>query len=182
MWSKHRRKKRQKMAPGKAPGQSGTGMGSYLPDSATAPFSFLPSCSSQAQATAIFWSCCAAASALGIALIDGSLIEAVLWLGMSKALAWLCLPPIVRLAERGSGDPKRFWLDVALGWALVPGPVVGCLFGLVSAPLWGWPSAFLGCLVWFLLGPLVAAVEGLVIGGLLVGVVFACTGKRLDLW
>jgi hypothetical protein len=128
----------------------------------------------------LFWWFCALVSAGGIVVLDNSFGRAGVWLGLWSAFSELCLPRLVRRAQTAGGKPGGFFLDVAMAWALLPGPLVGSQFALVSAWMWGWPSAFLACLVWFFLGPLVAALEGLVIAAIIVGVVFVATGKRLD--
>jgi hypothetical protein len=130
----------------------------------------------------VLWSASGTVTGMGIGLLDRSVLLGVLWAAVSVAFGVLGIPRIARLAERLIATRRCFWRDVVLGWVLVPGPIAACFAGLLPPFLWDWPgSAFESCLLGLAVGPIFAAVEGLVIVCVLVVGIWAFTGKRLDL-
>ena len=114
-----------------------------------------------------------------IAVVDGSGASAGLWLAATLARAYHGMPAIVRAARRLSDNQKMFYLDVVLGWALYPGPLVGSIFGALTPVICNLPiSSFQGALVGLIVGPVIAAVQGVVLATLVLGVVWLVTGRR----
>src|SRR5262245_9315787 len=74
-----------------------------------------------------------------IAVADGSWPNAALWLATTLARAWYGMPAFVRAAGRLSDSQKSFYLEVVLGWALYPGPLVGSFFGAIIPAIWNLP-------------------------------------------
>jgi hypothetical protein len=115
-----------------------------------------------------------------IALTDASLLYASVWLVGTFSRAYFGMPALVRVAKNLSDSRGSFYLDVALGWSLYPGPLVGSFFGVLAPVIWNLPiSSFQGGLVGLVVGPLVAAVEGLILATFVLGVIWLFTGRRL---
>ena len=90
------------------------------------------------------------------------------------------MPTIFRAAGRLSDRRQTFLLDVALGWALIPGPLVGSLFGVLSPIIFDLPvSSLTGGLLGLLVGPVVAAIEGILLASAFAFVLRIVTGKSL---
>jgi hypothetical protein len=118
--------------------------------------------------------------ALIIWIVDDSPISALAWLAMSLLRTYHQMPAIFMTVGRLSGRRQSFLLDVALGWALIPGPLVGSLFGTLSPIIFGLPvSSFAGGLLGLLIGPVVAAVEGILLVVAFNLVLRIVTGKSL---
>ena len=63
---------------------------------------------------------------------------------------------------------RSYLLDVAPGWALIPGPLVGSIIGTLSPLIFGLPiSSFAGGLLGLLVGPVVAALQGQILVSIL---------------
>lgn len=84
----------------------------------------------------------------------------------------------IRAAGRLSDRRRSFLLEVALGWALIPGPLAGSLFGTLSPIIFDLPvSSFAGGLLGLLIGPVVAAIEGIILVSAFSLVLRIVTGK-----
>ncbi len=115
-----------------------------------------------------------------IAIVDGSPISAAIWLVMSLFRAYHGMPKARQMARRLSEKKRSFLLDVILGWALIPGPIVGSLFGTLSPILFDLPiSSFSGGLLGLLAGPIFAALEGVIIASAFAFVWRIVTGVSL---
>jgi hypothetical protein len=116
-----------------------------------------------------------------IGALDGSVASAAVWLTAVLARAYFGLPALERAAQGLSGV-RKVYAEVALGWALVPGPIVGSFFGAVLPILWNLPvSSLQGALIGLLVGPVFAAIEGVVVVTLVASVVWLLSGRWL-LW
>jgi hypothetical protein len=126
------------------------------------------------------WITTGALCAVIITIVDESMVSAVAWLIASVARSYHGMPAIFRLARRLSESRRSFLLYVALGWALIPGPLVGSLFGTLCPVILDLPiSSFAGGLLGLIVGPVLAALEGVI---LVTGIAFIsrmATGKSL---
>jgi hypothetical protein len=111
------------------------------------------------------WAVHGAVFGIAIGVIDGSLAGGLLWLAIAVAFGRVVWPRLVRWVWR-IGDLRRqnICLGLALGWGGVAGPLVGSGLGALS-PLLGVPvSALGGALAGLLVGPVVLACEGALVG------------------
>ena len=116
-----------------------------------------------------------------IALTDASLVNAAVWLAGTLMRAYHGMPLIARTARRVSDAQKSFYLDVAIGWSLYPGPLVGSFFGVLAPTIWNLPvSSFQGGLIGLIVGPLIAVVLGLLLATLVLGAYTIFTGRRRE--
>lgn len=130
---------------------------------------------------AAVWSLNGLCCGLVIGWVDQSPTSGVCWLAVCWAVGRVGLPALVRRAEQVSQRRRSFWLDVVLGWALIPGPLVGSAFGAVCPLLWQMHfTALQGAFMGLLVGPLLAPLEGLLFAALVVGAIWLATGERLD--
>ena len=75
-------------------------------------------------------------------------------------------PALMRCARAISGGRECFLRDVIFGWALVPGPLVGIAFGVLTPAVFQWPIlCFWGGVLGLFVGPVVAAIEGVLVAG-----------------
>jgi hypothetical protein len=115
-----------------------------------------------------------------IGVVDESLVSAGIWLAASLFRAYRGIPAIFQMARRLSERRRSFLLDVMLGWALIPGPHVGSLFGTLSPVIFGLPiSSFSGGLLGLVIGPIVAAIQGVVLVTVFEFLLRISTGKSL---
>lgn len=127
------------------------------------------------------WIASGTVCAVIIAIADDSWVSAAVWLVATVGLACYGMPRVVRTASRLSDKRKSFYLDVALGWALFAGPLVGSIFGAISPVIWNLTiSSFQGALIGLIAGSLFAAVQGIVLATIVLGVVWLVTGRRPD--
>jgi hypothetical protein len=113
---------------------------------------------------------------------DRSLIAALLWLLGALAFGQLSLPVIFRIASRHTLflEDDHFYLAAAIGWALVPGPIVGMLLGVLLPSIHDLGiSACAGGLVGLVVGPVFTALEGIVVVAFFSLVCWLFTGKSL---
>ncbi len=104
-----------------------------------------------------------------IARSDRDLLSAVLWLLGSVIRGWQTLPRLIN-ATRQWAMKCHFLVGVAIGWALIPGPLVGSLAGLLAPLIYDLPLTSFQCgLIGLFVGPIVAAVEGVVVAILFFG-------------
>jgi hypothetical protein len=104
-----------------------------------------------------------------IATADRDPISAVLWLIGSVIRGWQTIPRIVASA-RTWGETRHFLVIVALGWALIPGPLFGSIAGVLAPLIWDLPiTSFQGGLIGIFACPIVDATEGLVLVSLFFG-------------
>jgi hypothetical protein len=114
-----------------------------------------------------------------IGLADGSLLSAAAWFTGTLVRAYHGMPSIARAARRWSDSRKSFYLDVALGWSLYPGPLVGSFFGAMAPVIWNLPiSSLQSAVLGLVLGPVIAAAEGVALASLVLGVVWIYTRRR----
>jgi hypothetical protein len=99
---------------------------------------------------------------------------------MSVVRAYHGMPVVFRAAGRLSERMRTLLFDVALGWALIPGPLVGSIFGTLSPVIFGLPiSSFTGGLLGLVIGPVAAAVEGVLLVSLFALVYRIVSGRSL---
>jgi hypothetical protein len=99
-----------------------------------------------------------------IGILDESTLSVVEWMVVILLLGYHGMPAIFWMAGRLHEKHPSMFLGVALGWALIPGPPVGMLFGTLSPVIFGLPiSSQAGGLLGLVVGPIVAALEGLTI-------------------
>lgn len=111
------------------------------------------------------WITSGAIAAILVGILDRSLFHAIAYLMANIAVGLLVLPIVARQEQK----PSRFLRDVALGWAFVPGPVVGQIGGALTPAFLDIPvSAFVAALIGMVAGPVFAAVEGLIVVSLFV--------------
>ena len=117
-----------------------------------------------------------------IAVADGSLVSAAIWVGATLTRAYYGMPAIVRKARKLFDSHKKFYLGVLLGWALYPGPLVGSFGGAILPFIWNLPiSSFQGALLGLIVGPITAAVVGIVFATIVLGVAWLITRQWPDL-
>lgn len=127
------------------------------------------------------WITCSVVCAAMISIGDESVLSGALWLGISLPFGKVVLPRLFRWGANLSERHPNFWRDAALGWALVPGPLVGCFFGCLGPLCWNWPMTSLqGSMLGLAIGPLFAIGEGLGLATLVISAAWLVTGKRLD--
>jgi hypothetical protein len=115
-----------------------------------------------------------------IGVADESMITALLWSTGSIVFGDRLLPGLMSRAERLSERYRWDLLDVVFGWGLVPGPLVGSAFGVLAPLLWELPiTSFQGGLIGLVLGPILAAVEGLVFFSMVLIIWRAVTGRMM---
>jgi hypothetical protein len=104
-----------------------------------------------------------------IGVIDDSMVNGLLWAAVSLLFGFVAAPRLERWAHRLCGPGASIWLAFALGWGLIPGPVAGSA-ACACLPLLGVPvSALAGALLGLAVGPFVAAAEGLLLAGAIIG-------------
>lgn len=128
------------------------------------------------------WAVFGVVCGLIIGQTDDSLASALLWSTGSIVFGERILPALVRRAERVLERQGRggFFLGVCFGWGLVPGPLVGSLFGALAPTLWELPVTSLqGACLGLVLGPIAAMAQGLITAVLVLGIVKLATGRNL---
>lgn len=113
--------------------------------------------------TGKIWFTSGAVTAILVGMLDQSFLHAIGYLAANIVVGLLILP----IAARQVQKPSQFLRDVALGWAFVPGPVIGQIGGALSQPILDLPiSALVAALVGMVVGPVFAAIEGWIVGSL----------------
>lgn len=126
----------------------------------------------------ITWATISVASAAVIWLHDASACAALLWLWGILAFSQLALPAMYRLAYSAL-DENCLLSAVVFGWAFVGMPV-GVSLGVLIPWVQDWGlSSVAGGLIGLVIGPVLAAVEGVVIAAAVDLLVWLITGRRL---
>jgi hypothetical protein len=128
----------------------------------------------------IAWAVWGVVCAWIIGAADDSVASALLWSTGSIVIGDRVLPVLSRRAEVMSERYRWDLLDVVFGWGLGPGPLVGGFFGALVPLIWELPiTTFQGGLIGLVLGPIVAAVEGLVVFSMVLIIWWAITGRMM---
>jgi len=128
----------------------------------------------------VTWLVLPSVSSLVVLAAEQSVVLAVLWLTLTMTFGQVALPVLFRRARSVSQQSNCFFRDVIFGWALVPGPTVGILAGVILPFVYDWPvGSFFGGLVGLALRPVFAAIEGVTLVGFISIVIWLVTGKSL---
>lgn len=125
------------------------------------------------------WTILAVVSAT-IVLANDGLLNGAIWLLAMFVVARFIVPRLFRWAHARTDACDNLCLDGVVGWALVPGPPVGILFG-TTLPLINdcGVSSLTGGFMGLLVGPCLAAIQGLTIVSFVGAVFWLVTGRRL---
>jgi hypothetical protein len=127
------------------------------------------------------WLVVGAISTLIVAWNDGLVLTTGLWLVGMIAYGQVVFPWLQHQARHGFLRIERLYVGVMLGWAIVAGPVAGAIIGPLAPFMTDTGcSSFVGGILGLLACPPFAAVEGVVIVGLVDVVVWLWTGKSLQ--
>ena len=114
-------------------------------------------------------------------LNDGLVFTTGLWLLGNVAFGQLALPLVFRRADDFVNRNENLYLGVIFGWGLVPGPVVGVLFGVLLPFIYDCGlSSFAGGLVGLIVGPCFAVLQGLTIVFIIDVAMWIATGTSLS--
>lgn len=126
----------------------------------------------------IAWAMISLVSAMVVWLHDASALTALLWLWGILAFSQLALPAMYRSASSALGE-NNLLCAVVCGWAFVGMPV-GVILGVLIPWAQGWElSSVAGGLIGLVIGPMLAAVEGVVIALSVDLLAWLITGRRL---
>ena len=126
-----------------------------------------------------WWTVLAVVSTVTVFANDG-VVHALLWLLAMMVLATLIVPRMYRRAHASLERSDDLYLGVVFGWALVPGPLVGILFGTILPAVYDCGlSSLIGGFMGLLLGPCFAVIEGLSIVFVVDAVFWLVTGRRI---
>jgi hypothetical protein len=126
------------------------------------------------------WMAFGAVCAVVIAAGDGSLAAGALWMVVAWIGADPIMPAVIGRARRLSDQCGSFYGQVALGWAVYTGPMVGSVQGalfpiVLDVPLSSFECAILG----LVLGPVCAAAVGVLLATVVCTGFWLWTGKQL---
>lgn len=125
------------------------------------------------------WTALAVVSLIVVFANDGILNSAIWWL-VIRFFATRIVPRIYQWGHARLDQSDGLYLGVILGWALVPGPLVGVLFGTILPAIYDCGlSSLAGGLIGLVLGPCFAVVQGLCIVGVIDGIFWLVTGHRI---
>lgn len=125
----------------------------------------------------VVWTLIAAFSTVVVWLSDGLVFIAGLWLLGIVAFGQLALPWIFRRAHDFVSRNDNLYVGVILGWGLVPGPLVGVLFGVLLPFIYDCGlGSFAGGLIGMIVGPCFAVFQGLTIVCIVDAAVWITTG------
>jgi hypothetical protein len=124
------------------------------------------------------WTALAVLSA-GVILAKDGPQNCVVWLLVMCLIIAVVMPRLYRWGHAYLNRSKNMYLGVIIGWALVPGPLVGILFGTICpAVLDCGISSLFGGVIGLAVGPCFAVIEGLTIVCLVDGIYWLLTGHR----
>ena len=126
------------------------------------------------------WAALAIVSTLLVALNDGLVFTTALWLLGTVFLGQVALPWLFRRSRDLVAHVESFYRGVALCWALVPGPILGVIFGVLMSIGDSDLPSLTGGMIGLILGPTFAAAEGIVITSIIDLVTWIVTGKSLS--
>ena len=125
------------------------------------------------------WIALAVVSAI-IVLGNDGLLHAAIWLLAMIIIATLIVPRLYRWGHTRVDRSDDLYFGFVFGWALVPGPPVGILFGTILPAIYDCGlSSLIGGFMGLVLGPCFAVIEGLTIVSLVDGVFWLVTGRRI---
>lgn len=140
----------------------------------------IPSAIERGEVPQTMWVCASIGSSLLVADADHSAWRGIIWFAILMLFARCILPSLARQSISTIQRHDNFWLGAALGWAIVVGFPVGMCFGVLLAWVYEWPgSAMMWGLVGLVIGPIGAALEGLVVAAIVVGVCLLVTGRNI---
>ena len=129
----------------------------------------------------VVWAVIAALSTIVVWLNDGLVITTGLWLLGIVAFGQLAPPLVFRRADDFVNRNENLYLGVIFGWGLVPGPVVGVIFGVLLPFIHDCGlSSFAGGVVGLIVGPCFAVLQGLTIVSIIDVAVWIATGTSLS--
>jgi hypothetical protein len=129
----------------------------------------------------VVWAVIAALSTMIVCLNDGLIFTTGLWLLGIVVFGQLALPLLFRRAHGFVNCNENLYLGVVVGWGLVPGPIVGVIFGVLLPFIYDCGlTSFSGGLVGLIVGPFFAVIEGLVLVAAVDLTVLIATGRSLS--
>ena len=127
------------------------------------------------------WAVIAALSTMIVCLNDGLIFTTGLWLLGIVAFGQLALPLVFRRVHDFVNRNENLYLGVVVGWGLVPGPVVGVIFGVLLPFIFKCGlSSFTGGVVGLVAGPCFAIIQGVIIVSMVDLIVWILTGTSLS--
>lgn len=129
----------------------------------------------------VMWALIAAVSTMIVCSNDGLTVTTALWLLGIVTFGQVALPLTFRRAHDLVNRNENLYLGVVVGWGLVPGPVVGVIFGVLLPSIYDCGlTSFAGGLVGLIVGPCFAIVQGLVIVSIVDLTIWIVTGTSLS--
>jgi hypothetical protein len=120
-------------------------------------------------------------STIIVAWNDGLVLTTGLWLVGMLVYGQVVFPFLEHQARYGVLRIERLYVGVILGWAIVAGPVAGAIVGPLVPFMTGVDcTSFVGGIFALLVCPLFAALEGVVIVGIVDVIVWLWSGKSLQ--